>query len=299
MSGTARIDAHHHVWDLGVRPQSWLDPPEMAPIRRTFTVDVLRPVAHAAGMDATVLVQTVPSEDETSEFLAIADADPLVAAVTGWVDLTTPDVEDRIAGLLEAPGGHHLRAIRHGVQDEPDPSWLGRQDVRRGIRAVGAAGLAYELLVKPPQLPAALDVAQALPEVRFVLDHCGKPSIADHLAGSGDGFRVWDDAIHQLAAAGNVVCKVSGLVTEARWDSWSASDLAPYLDVVMLSFGPERAMFGSDWPVCLLATSYADWVETVELCFGGLSRHELWCLFAGTAGKTYRIDVAESVAPPR
>jgi len=289
-----RIDAHHHVWDLRVRPQSWLDPEEMAPIRTTFTVDDLRPAAHAAGMGATVLVQTVPSEEETREFLAIADADPLIAAVTGWVDLTAPDVADRLAALLEAPGGPYLRAIRHGVQDEPDPSWLRRPEVQRGIQAVGAAGLAYELLIKPPQLPAALDVAHALSEVRFVLDHCGKPSIAEDFADTGDAFRVWRDAMYDLADADNVVCKVSGLVTEARWDSWSASHLAPYVDVVMQSFTAQRAMFGSDWPVCLLATSYPDWVETVEVCCEGLSRSELRSLFAGTAATTYRIDLPET-----
>ena len=153
-------------------------------------------------------------------------------------------------------------------------------------------------LVKPPQLPAALDVARALPEVRFVLDHCGKPSIAENVADAGDAFRAWSDAMFELADAGNVVCKVSGLVTEARWDGWSATDLAPYLDVVMQSFTAERTMFGSDWPVCLLATSYADWVETVEIGCDGLSRSELRSLFAGTAATTYRIDIPETVTPP-
>jgi len=292
-----RIDAHHHVWDLAVRPQTWLDPPEMAPIRQTFTIDDLRPEAAAVGVDATVLVQTVPSEDETLGFLAIAAAESLVAAVTGWVDLTAPDVGDRIATLLEAPGGSYLRAIRHGVQDEPDPGWLLRTDVRRGIGAVGAADLAFELLVKPVQLAAAVDVARALPEVRFVLDHCGKPAIARHVVDPDpQAFDTWREAIRDLAQARNVVCKVSGLVTEADWTNWTPADLWPYLEGVLEAFGAERAMFGSDWPVCLLASSYQRWAAVVSGLNDYLSDSELRLLWAGTAGKTYGIDVPQ--APP-
>ena len=183
------------------------------------------------------------------------------------------------------------------MQDEPDPSWLRRPEVQRGIRAVGAAGLAYEFLVKPPQLPAALDVARALPEVRFVLDHCGKPSIAEHVADTGDDFRVWRDAMYGLADADNVVCKVSGLVTEARWDDWSASDLAPYLDVVMQSFTAERTMFGSDWPVACLQH-----VRGLGRDGGDRPRRTLpfrtSVALRGTAARTYRIDIPETVAPP-
>ncbi len=271
----------------------------MAPIRRSWSMDDLRPEAEAAGIDATVLVQTVPSEDETREFLALAEADPMVAAVTGWVDLTAPDVGDRIAGLLEAPGGQYLRAIRHGVQDEPNPSWLRRQDVQRGIRAVGAAGLAYELLVKPPQLPAALDVAHALAEVRFVLDHCGKPAIARQVdEPDPQQFDSWRDAMHDLADARNVACKVSGLVTEADWANWTPADLWPYIEGVLDAFGAERVMFGSDWPVCLLASSYQRWSAIVGGVSGYFSEYELWLLLAGTAGKAYGIDVPETVPPP-
>ncbi len=289
-----RIDAHHHVWDLAVRPQTWLDPPEMAPIRRTFTVDDLRPEAAAVGVDATVLVQTVASEHETREFLAIAAAEPLVAAVTGWVDLTALDVGDRIAALLEAPGGSYLRAIRHGVQDEPDPSWLLRPDVQRGIGAVGAAGLAFELLVKPGQLSAAVAVAHALPEVRFVLDHCGKPAIAQQVVDPDpQAFGAWHDAIRDLGQARNVVCKVSGLVTEADWANWTSADLWPYIEGALEAFGAERAMFGSDWPVCLLASSYQRWAAIVGGLSGDLSDPELRLLWAGTAGRTYGIDIAQ------
>ena len=294
-----RVDAHHHVWDLAVRPQSWLDPPEMAPIRRSWSMDDLRPEAEAAGIDATVLVQTVPSEDETREFLALAEADPMVAAVTGWVDLTAPDVGDRIAGLLEAPGGQYLRAIRHGVQDEPNPSWLRRQDVQRGIRAVGAAGLAYELLVKPPQLPAALDVAHALAEVRFVLDHCGKPAIARQV--DEPDPQQFDALAGRDARSGRrAQRRVQGVRTRhrGRLGEPDAADLWPYIEGVLDAFGAERVMFGSDWPVCLLASSYQRWSSIVGGVSGYFSDYELWLLLAGTAGKAYGIDVPETVPPP-
>ncbi|WP_188189933.1 amidohydrolase family protein [Nonomuraea sp. SYSU D8015] len=274
-----RIDAHHHVWDLAVRPHAWLDPQEMAPIRRTFTLDDLAGPAAAAGVTRTVLVQVLPDLAETVEFLALAAASDLVAGVVGWVDLTAPDA----AGVLTAmPDG--LVGVRHGVQSEPDPAWLNRPDVRRGLAAVEAAGLAYDLLTLPHQLPAAIDTVRAMPGLTFVLDHLSKPPIA-----AGE-LEPWRSRIIELAALPNVFCKLSGMVTEADWTSWRVADLRPYAEIVLEAFGPERVMFGSDWPVCLLAAEYEQVAQAAEELCAGLSEGERAAVFAGTARRAYRIS---------
>ena len=171
------VDAHHHVWDLSVRDQDWITGPELQPIRRDFTVTDLEPEARAAGVDRTVLVQTITVAEETPEFLALADTHDLIAGVVGWTDLTRPDIADELARLRELPGGHYLKGIRHQVQGEPDPNWLLRPDVRRGLAAVADAGLVYDLLVLPHQFPASVQAAASLPQLTFVLDHLGKPQI--------------------------------------------------------------------------------------------------------------------------
>lgn len=274
-----RIDAHHHVWDPSARPHTWLDPDEMAPVRRAFTLDQLAGPAAAAGVTRTVLVQVLPDLAETREFLALAAASDLVAGVVGWVDLTAPDVADTLAAL---PAG--LVGVRHGVQDEPDPAWLVRPDVRRGLAAVASAGLAYDLLTLPHQLPAAIETAAALPELTFVLDHLSKPPIA-----SGE-LEPWRGLVRQLAALPNVHCKLSGMVTEADWGSWRVADLRPYAEVVLEAFGPERVMFGSDWPVCLLAAEYEQVAGAADELCSGLSDDERAMVFAGTARRAYRLE---------
>lgn len=275
------IDAHHHVWDLAVRDQDWIRGAAMAPIARSFALDELRPQAAAQGVTATVVVQTVVGPDETPELLALAEADPLVAAVTGWADLTAPGLADDLAALAAGPGGRWLRAVRHQVQHEPDPGWLARPDVVAGLRTVAAAGLAYELLVLPHQLPAAVEAVRAVPGGRFVLDHCGKPPVAS----GGPG--TWAADVRALAGLPNVVCKLSGLVTEARWDDWSVAALAPFADVVLDAFGPDRVMAGSDWPVCLLAATYAQVWDAHREVLGGLSDTERDAVLDGTARRTY------------
>ncbi|MFF1837666.1 amidohydrolase family protein [Streptomyces sp. NPDC058231] len=282
MTGRERIvDAHHHVWDLAVRDQEWIIGEELAPLRRTFTLADLEPEARAAGVYATVLVQTVTVPEETPEFLALADGDDLVAGVVGWTDLTAPDVADTLAALRELPGGDRLVAIRHQVQEEPDPEWLLRPDVRRGLSAVAAAGLVYDLVVRPHQLAAAVGAADLLPQLTFVLDHAGKPPIA---TGS---LRPWADDVTALAARPNTVCKLSGLVTEADPHSWTVDDLRPYAGTVLEAFGPDRLMFGSDWPVCRLAAGYADVVDAARSLIAGLSADERQAVLATTAERTY------------
>jgi L-fuconolactonase len=277
------IDAHHHVWDLSVRDQDWITGPELAVLHRTFTLDELRPQAAAAGVDATVLVQTVCVPEETPEFLAVAQADPLVAGVVGWADLTAPDIADALAALREGTGGAYLVSIRHQVQSEPDPEWLLRDDVQRGLRAVAAAGLAYDLVIRAEQLPAAAAAAAALPELTFVLDHLGKPPIAKGTS------EPWAAQVRDLARRPNASAKLSGLPTEADWRTWTTADLRPFVDVALDAFGADRLLFGSDWPVCTLAADYARIIEATQELTCGLSPAERAAVLGGNAERTYRI----------
>ncbi len=274
------VDAHHHFWDPGTADYPWLTD-ELALIRRPFGPDDLAPELAAAGVDATVLVQTRSSLDETAGFLELAAATPFVRGVVGWVDLTDAAVADAIAALRARPGGDRLVGIRHQVHDEPDAEWLLRDDVIRGIRAVGAAGLAFDLLLRPRELPASLELAERLPDVRFVIDHLAKPPIAT------SALEPWRSRIGAFAPLEHVACKVSGLVTEADWSSWTAADLQPFVDHVIDVFGPERLMFGSDWPVCLLAATYAQVVGTAGTILEGLSDGELAAVMGTNATRIY------------
>ena len=280
----AVVDAHHHVWDLTVRDQPWITGPELAPLRRSFGVAELEGEAAAAGVGASVLVQTVTLAEETPEFLALAAGGGVVAAVVGWTELTDPAVAEVLAALGEGPGGAALRGIRHQVQDEPDPRWLCRADVARGLRAVQQAGLVYDLVLRPHQLPAAVEAAAANPGLTFVLDHLGKPPIA-----SGE-LEPWATRVRALAALPNTVAKLSGLVTEADWQrGWRPEQLRPYADTVLEAFGPQRLMFGSDWPVCTLAASYGQVLDTARTLTDGLSPDEQAAVLGGTASRVYRL----------
>ncbi|WP_066362749.1 amidohydrolase family protein [Herbidospora mongoliensis] len=274
------IDAHHHLWDPSRRDYPWMSGAALSPIRRTFGLPELR----ATGATGTVLVQTVSSVEETREFLRTAlESDGLIKGVVGWVDLTAPDVADVLAELREGPGGHLLVGIRHQVQDEPDDAWLARPDVMRGLRAVASAGLAYDLLVLVHQLGVARKVVADLPDARFVLDHAAKPPVASGL------MEPWATQIEALSELENVACKISGLVTEASWTDWTPGQLQPYVEHVLEYFGPERVMFGSDWPVCLLAATYGEVVETTKDFTSGLSGDEQSYIYESTAQKVYRL----------
>ncbi|MEU9656112.1 amidohydrolase family protein [Streptomyces chartreusis] len=275
------VDAHHHVWDLSVRDQDWITGPELQPLRRDFGVGDLAPEARAAGVGRTVLVQTITVLEETPEFLALAAEHELIAGVVGWTDLTRPDIADELSRLRELPGGRYLKGIRHQVQGEADPEWLLRPDVRRGLAAVAEAGLVYDLVVLPHQLPACARAAADLPELTFVLDHSGKPPIAS-------GTREpWTRDVRALAALPNTVCKLSGLVTEADLADWTVADLRPYADAVLEAFGPGRLMFGSDWPVCTLAATYAEVLAAARQLTDVLSDAERTQVFEDTAARVY------------
>jgi L-fuconolactonase len=277
------VDAHHHLWDLKVRAQEWLRAPELKPIWRDFTMAELEPEARGNGVDKTVLVQVAASTDETCEFLAYAACTPLIGGVVGWMDLTDPDPAAQLDRLEHAPGGRMLRGIRHLVQDEPDQDWLGRPDVRRALAAVADHDLPYDLLIRPPHAAGALRAVRELPQLTFVLDHLGKPPIA------AGGMEPWAGWIRELAAEPNVVCKISGLVTEADRDSWTIADLRPYAETAIEAFGAERVMFGSDWPVCNLAGTYTEVFDAAILLTSGLSEAERAAVFGGTATRIYRL----------
>ncbi len=274
-----RIDSHHHIWDLRVRPQPWTN--GLPALQRSFGIDELKPALARHAIGATIVVQTMAVAEETPELLALAASDPTIAGVVGWTDLTASDVADRLAQLITP----ELVGIRHLVQDEPDPCWLTRREVQAGIAAVGATGLTYDLLVTPAQLPAAAETVRNHPDVRFVLDHGAKPLIRDGI------FEPWGRLINDLAASPNVAVKLSGLVTEAAAAA-TISDLRPYTGRLLSAFGPGRVMFGSDWPVCLVACGYDRVIELAEGACDGLSETERADVFGENAARWYGVNTA-------
>ncbi len=277
------VDAHHHLWDLRVRDQDWITGPEMAVLRRDFLLGDYQAEASAHGVRRSVVVQTVTVPGETPELLALAAGSDLIAGVVGWADLTAPGLADRIAELRGLPGGTKLAGLRHQVQSEPDPDWLSRPAVLRGLAAVAAANLVYDLVITAGQLAAATRAAAAVPDLVFVLDHLAKPPIA---AGR---IEPWAEDLRRLAALPNTVAKLSGLVTEADWRHWTPADLRPYAEAALAAFGPARLMFGSDWPVCTLAASYGEVLAAARDLTGQLSGAERAAVFEGTATSTYRL----------
>lgn len=274
-----RLDAHQHFWHYDPVRDGWITP-DMGVIRRDFLPDDLAPELRANGMDGCVAVQADPSEDETRFLLELAPAHDFIRGVVGWVDLTSPELD---ASLARFSGDPLFRGVRHIAQAEAD-DFLVRDDVTRGIACLGDHGLTFDVLVYERQLPAAVALAERLPDQAFVLDHLGKPRIAE------GALEPWATHLRALARHPNVWCKVSGMVTEADWAHWRAADLRPYLDVAFDAFGPERLMFGSDWPVCLVAGGYARVMGLVEEYVGALSSGERDALFGGNAARFYGLE---------
>jgi L-fuconolactonase len=273
-----RLDGHHHVWDDSVRDAVWAKPYPV--LHRAFDVADLGPSLAAHGIDGTIVVQTRSSHEETRDLLALADKEPLVHGVVGWADLTAPDLASRLDQLVAGPGGAWLVGIRHQVEDEPDPAWLCRPDVQAGLTELGRRGLTYDLLVRVDQLDAAVRAVSAVPGLRFILDHAAKPPIAD------GGSDAWFRGIGRLASLPHCAVKLSGLVTLAG-PGWQVADLQPYADEVLLRFGADRVMYGSDWPVCLIAAGYDAVIEAAEAMTAGLSVAERELVFGGTATAWY------------
>jgi len=257
------VDSHQHFWDLERFEYPWMTD-DLRAIRRNFGPQDLEPVLSERRVDRTVVVQAISSVDESRYLLQIAAESDFVAGVVGWVELADPGVGGVVANLRNGEGGRYLVGIRHQVHDEADPAWLLREDVQRGLEELAAAGLAYDLLVRARELPAALQTARAHSDLRFVIDHAAKPRISE---GEVD---TWARALEPFAGLDNVYCKLSGLVTEADWTAWKPDDLVPYVQRILDWFGEDRLMFGSDWPVCLLAASYGDVMDALDGALGEL-----------------------------
>jgi L-fuconolactonase len=274
-----RIDAHQHFWRFDPVRDAWITP-DMAAIRRDFLPADLEPLLSASGIDGVVAVQADQSVAETDFLLGLAAGHAFIKGVVGWIDLRASDVTRQLA---EWSGNPRLKGFRHIAQGEPD-DFLVHDDVVRGVTTIGRHGYSYDILVYPRQLAAAAQLATRCPNVRFILDHCAKPPIA-----SGE-LDTWRAGLRALAAHENTCCKLSGLVTEATWTSWTDDQLVPVLDEALDAFGAGRLMFGSDWPVCLLAADYARVAGTVRHWAMRLSESEQSCIFGETAISAYQLE---------
>lgn len=274
-----KIDAHQHFWIYNQKDFDWIDD-SMAAIRRNFLPEDLQPDLQANAFDGSVVVQTRQTLDETRWLLGLAERNPSILGVVGWADLRSPDIQSQLTSLTRS---RKLVALRHIVQSEPDDRFLLQPDFLRGISALEEFGLAYDILIYPKHLPVATDFVQRFPRQRFVLDHLAKPPIK-----SGE-IDSWAKGIRALAASQNVFCKLSGLVTEADWKHWMPEHITPYLDIAFESFGPERLMIGSDWPVCLVAASYNRAVNVIKDYVCRLSPESQAAVLGGNAARFWRL----------
>lgn len=287
MPALGAIDAHLQDWDPARRcADGW--PDELAPLERLFGPDDLMPELESEGMSGALLVQVSMDSADTAELLALGTSLPFVLGVVGWADLQRPDLADVIDELRAGPGGYLLVGLGHRVHDEPDPDWLARPAVRRGLAILASRGLAFDAAVRARELPATLAAATALPDLRIVLRHLARPPIA-----SG-ALAAWGRALLPLADLPNVVAKVSGLVTEADWNAWSIDDLRPPVELAVDAFGCGRLMLGSDWPHCLLAGSYGDAIDTVRYLVAELSAHEQAEICGLTAARVYHLALGRA-----
>ena len=272
-----RVDAHHHLWRLARADYGWLTP-ELAAIYRDFTLADLEPLRADAGVGATVLVQAAPTFAETEFLLQLARASGgVVRGVVGWVDLAS---EDAIPALTRLAANPLLKSIRPMLHDLPDPEWILRSDVGRALSALPRLGLRFDALVKPPQLPALLRMIELHPDLQLVIDHGAKPPIAAR------GWQPWADNIAACSRHPRVYCKLSGLVTEAG-DEWTVAMLRPYVDHLLACFGPERLLWGSDWPVVDLAGGYARWLEATGSLLAELDEADRDSIMGGNAQRFY------------
>jgi len=276
-----RIDAHQHFWSYSAAEYPWIGK-GMERLAHHHLPQDLAPLATAEGIGGTVAVQARQSLEESRWLLELADADPLVRGVVGWVDLRSTHVEDQLRAFADRP---KFVGVRHVVQDEPDPRFLLGESFLHGIGKLASFGLTYDLLLYPRQLPAAAELVALFPGQPFVLDHLSKPRIK---AGELDP---WRQELKALAAHGNVLCKLSGMVTEADWQGWKRADFTPYLETALEAFSPERLMFGSDWPVCTLAAEYADVFGIVTDFLADLTESERDAILGGNAARFYALDV--------
>ncbi|MCR4264644.1 amidohydrolase [Nitratireductor sp. ZSWI3] len=271
-----RIDAHQHFWQLSRGDYGWLTP-ALSAIYRDFMPEDLVPLLEAEGIDGTVLVQAAPSDAETEFLLSLADRHDFVKGVVGWVDFAADEAPSRIDALAAHP---RFKGLRPMIQDLPDTEWMLRPELDEAFRALIGNGLVFDALVLPGHLPALIELVDRYPGMRVVIDHCAKPEIA------GGGIDTWARGMSELAKREQVSCKLSGLVTEAGKD-WSPDRLQPYVRHVLQVFGASRLIWGSDWPVCTMAASYADWCRATEALLASCAAEDHAKILGGNAVRAY------------
>jgi L-fuconolactonase len=279
-----KIDSHQHFWRYNPTRDAWITD-DMSILKRDFLPEELARECNANGISASIAVQADQSEKETLFLLEMAEGNPLIAGVVGWVDLASINVDERLQFFSRH---EKLRGFRHIAQSEPDDHFLAQPNFVRGISRLQQFGFTYDILIYPRQLPAAIELVYKFPEQRFVVDHLAKPEIKSR------HITFWETHIRRIAESPNVFCKLSGLVTEADWRNWKPADLKPHLDVVFDAFGADRLMFGSDWPVCLLAGTYAQVTGLIEEYTEGFAENERAKVFGGNARRFYGLEATES-----
>src|SRR6266576_746527 len=273
------IDAHQHFWRYNAHDYGWIDD-SMTSLRRDFLPSDLAPELQRNGFEGCVAVQTRQTLEETQWLLELADASSFIVGVVGWVDLKSSRLR---SDLQQITANSKLVGVRHIVQSEPDDRFLLRRDFLDGVAMLEEFGLAYDILIYPRHLPVALEFVRELPRQRFVLDHLAKPAIKER------ELRAWAAGIPDLESRPNVMCKLSGLVTEADWSGWTSDQIRPYLDVAFEQFGPERLMIGSDWPVCTLAASYSRVIEVVVDYLKSFPTETREAVMGGNARRLWRL----------
>lgn len=272
------IDAHHHLWKYSAAEYGWINP-EMRAIRRDFLPEELEKLMHHFGIEGTVAVQARQTLEETAWLLELARKHAVMRGVVGWVPLTEGAGVKR--HLERFAGDKRLRGVRHVIHDEADPRYILREDFNAGVGSLREFGLRYDILIFEKHLPAAIEFVDRHPNQVFILDHVAKPRIKERV------MSPWDRNMLEIAKRPNVYCKVSGMVTEADPKRWTPADLQPYIDVVLRAFGPKRLMYGSDWPVMLLAGEYVRWYDVVTNAISKLSKAEQERIMGGTAIEAY------------
>jgi len=275
-----RIDAHQHFWKFDPIRDGWIGP-DMAVIQKDFMPADLEPILQSTGFDGCVLIQVDPSEDENDFQLDNANRHDFIKGVVGWVNLQHPQVEDQLVKYSRHP---KLKGFRHILQGERDRALMLKPAFKNGIGLLRKFGFTYDILIFPDQLGYTREFVAAFPDQFFVVDHMAKPHIKDRMITDE-----WKDAIRAVAAHKNVYCKISGMVTEADWKNWKPEHFKPYLDTVVEAFGTDRVLFGSDWPVCLVAASYQQTLQIVSDYFSSFSKDEQAAFFGGNAIKFYNL----------
>jgi len=274
-----KLDAHQHFWNYNIRDYGWIGE-EMSVIQRSFLPEDLEPILTDSGVSGCVAVQARQTLEETEWLLELANKHDFIKGVVGWVDLRSEEASSQLEKFAANPW---LKGVRHVIQDEPDVKFVLREDFQRGIALLEQHDLAYDLLVYKEQLPYAVELVHKFPQQRFVIDHLAKPDIK---AGIGSP---WKETMEAIAAYPNVYCKLSGMVTEADWNKWTQEDFAPYLDTVLQAFGPKRVMYGSDWPVCTVAGTYAQVFDLLKMHVQSLSEAEQQMIFGDNCAAFYKL----------